>query len=232
MSHTILPGITTTRGSDWRAKVAEIEQLGLEVAALFPTVLDLPTRRELYAALEQTPLQRIPHVHLRDDMERWELQYFQERWHTVAFNLHATEAGLQLIRRAPEYAAAIHLENTHSLTPLFMEGLTLCGGLCLDFSHWQDFGRLVGEPSYAQLDVLASRYPIGCCHVSAVVAQGWRRSENEPLHYNRHYFTVLSELSYLTDYRQYLPSLISLELENSLAEQLMAKKYLRELLAL
>ncbi|MDZ4384981.1 MAG: hypothetical protein U0944_01030, partial [Candidatus Moranbacteria bacterium] len=83
----ILLGLTTTLGSDWRMKAEEIDRLGIKELALFLTCLGSEDRRELYGLLENTSLESIPHVHLRDDMELWELDYLVEKYHTQVFNI-------------------------------------------------------------------------------------------------------------------------------------------------
>jgi hypothetical protein len=65
MERKILLGLTTTPRSDWREKIREIDELGLEEAALFPTFIHLPERKELYGLLEKTGIKKAPHVHLR-----------------------------------------------------------------------------------------------------------------------------------------------------------------------
>lgn len=227
--HIILPGITTTEGADWRTLVAEAAELGLTTAALFPTLLKPAERRELYEALEQTELQTLPHVHLRDDMERWEMEYLVERWQAEVFNLHPTEAGVALLERLPEYRDRIYLENGRTITPLHRDGLQRCAGVCLDFSHWEDFGYTRNNEGYGEFAAVVQAHGVGCCHISAVIREGWRHPvRSDEVRYNRHYFEELAEFDYLTRYREYFPSYLSIELENSLSEQLLVKAYLEE----
>lgn len=231
--HLILPGLTSTSGADWRSFVVEAKALGLTQAALFPTVLKQPEREELYAALEQTTLQTLPHVHARDDFEPWEFEYFTNRWQTEVFNLHPSEAGIACLRRVPQFASRLFLENTYTITPLHLEGLKLCGGLCLDFSHWEDFGVMHNAEGYDQLPALVTSHTVGCCHLSAIVREGWWHPvRNDKLRYNRHFFERLEEFDYLAAYRPYFPRYLSLELENPLAEQLQVKAYLEQTLHL
>lgn len=225
--HIILPGLTTTAGADWRSMIAEIAPLGLHEAAFFPTCLRRAERREAYTLLEQTPLRALPHVHLRDTMTPDEVEYLARRWHTEVFNLHATPAALVLIAACPQYRRRIFLENVRTLTPLFHEGLGSCGGVCLDYSHWEDFGRIRGEQTYEGFESVVQEATVGCCHVSALVREGWwHPGRNDHWRYNRHRFEQLREFDYLEEYRQYFPRYLSLELENPLREQLAVKAHL------
>jgi hypothetical protein len=229
--HIILLGLTTSAGSDWRAKIAESAELQLSALALFATGIGLEERQELYALLEASSLQALPHVHLRHDTEAWEVDYFVERWRTEVFNLHAMPEALSLLGRCPQHRSSIYLENGSSLTPLFLECLASCAGLCLDFSHWADHGEKRGNEGYELLPALAKQHPVGCCHLSAIVPEGWWEPvRNDHWRHSRHWFEDLREFDYLRAYRRYFPHYLSLELENSLVEQLEAKAYAEELL--
>jgi len=78
------------------------------------------------------------------------------------------------------------------------------------------------------MDRLFGRFPVGCCHLSAVrvgVPNQWSGQ------WDHHEFARLSDLDYLAVYRKRLPARwASLELENGLEEQLEAIDYLGGLL--
>jgi len=218
----ILLGLTTTPGSDWREKTREIDFLGLKEVALFPTFLSIKERRELYALLEGTGLREIPHVHLRDDMEEWEINYFLERWKTQLFNIHQTET---LLKQEPikKRIKQLFVENQEQITDDFKKTLKESAGLCVDFSHWkvrQDNRR----KGYFEFENLFEKYPIGCCHISAV-RKRWGLFWEDA-----HYMKKISELDYMEEFVQYLPKIVSLELENSFVQQLKAKEYLEKMI--
>ena len=50
--------------------------MGIEEIAVFPTVLDKEDRKKLYDIIRNTKIKRIPLVHLRDDMDVKELDFF------------------------------------------------------------------------------------------------------------------------------------------------------------
>jgi hypothetical protein len=228
--YRILPCLTTTPAANWRSLLSEIALQELTEIALFLTCVTVDERRDLYDLLAGTAVHRIPHVHLRDDAEAWELDYLADRYGTYLFNLHPSPAGLALLEQLPHYADRLYLENVKALDEGFYEGVRRCGGLCLDFSHWVDFGLIQRLPQYDAFPQVLAEVPIGCCHVSAIVAEGWTDDRGKR-HYNRHYFERLEELDYLFEQRAYLPPIVSLELENSIAEQLQAVAYLQRLLA-
>ncbi len=93
MVKNILLGLTTiTVGGEWKKKVKEIDELGVKEIALFPTGLNIAERKELYQLLENTKLEKIPHVHLRDDMKCDELDYLVNRFKAEVFNVHSEKS--------------------------------------------------------------------------------------------------------------------------------------------
>lgn len=88
----ILLGLTTTPKSNWIRKIDQIDEYKIKKIALFPTFLKIEDRKELYDLLEKTCLEEIPHVHLRDDMEEWELEMYIQKYNTQVFNIHGEHA--------------------------------------------------------------------------------------------------------------------------------------------
>ena len=225
----LLPAITTTRGSDWRGKIKEIDKLGLKQVAIFPTCLKKPERQEMFSLLKQSKLEAIPLVHLRTDMDFEEIDWLIENYQTRVMNLHSPQEYKHLVdyHKAP-YGQMIYLENVYSLG-FTEEELKKWPGICLDFSHLENVRRL--EPdNFLWLEELLKKYPIGCNHISAVADQRYTDSWGYNV-YARHYFEIMAEFDYLKAYTaNYFSSYIGLELENTLEEQLKVKDYIIDLL--
>ncbi|MDP1833369.1 MAG: hypothetical protein Q8L11_00355 [Candidatus Moranbacteria bacterium] len=227
----ILLGLTTTLGSDWRMKAEEIDRLGIKELALFLTCLGSEDRRELYGLLENTSLESIPHVHLRDDMELWELDYLVEKYHTQVFNIHPKKSHYPLVNDLSKYNKRIYIENTPDELPAFDE-LESYGGVCLDTSHWENW-ILEGSPACKRksdgIKKILNLFPAGCAHISAISAglhDDPDKKYPDRKEYSSHWLDNLSEVDYVKKYRVYLPKIVSIELENPLEEQLEIKKYL------
>lgn len=232
----ILLGLTTITPGEWRNKVKEIDELGLKEMALFPTCLDLPRRQELYNLLEKTGLAEIPHVHIREeDTQGWEFDYLIKRYKTQVFNLHASEEAAASIKRNRKHKNLIYVENRF-MDDNLAEIAASSGGVCLDLSHWENYGFLKKYPGYAELPELLKKYKIGCNHISAIkpikVPCHDQLSGRDYFDYADHNLTDLSELDYVKKYKNYLADIISIELENPLRRQLEVKKYLEEILGL
>jgi len=215
----ILPGLTTTSGSDWREKIREIDRLGVRELALFPTCLPPAERKTMYELLEQTGLETIPHVHLRNDFTRQELEYLTEKYQTRVFNTHS-EKQFKILDDWSDWMDRIYIENA-TFIPDRAE-LERFAGLCLDFAHWEN-GRLQVEPVYSDFREKCRKYRIGCCHVSAIKTD--LIVDEDPLDprengYDCHWLDELAEVDYMQKYTEFLPEIVSIELENPLARQL------------
>lgn len=223
----ILLGLTTTSRSDWREKIKETELYNIKEIALFPTVLLPEERKKLYQLLEKSPVEKITLVHLRSDMEIWELDYLTERYKTEVFNIHPIKKH-PLKHDYSKYANKIYIENLTELPRI--PNLKKFAGLCLDFSHWEDkASTIVGYDK--EIRSLIKKFKIGCCHIS--VTKSYLQKDPGRLgkfEYSSHWLDDLSELNYIKKYLVFLPEIISIELENSFVEQLKAKKYLEKMI--
>ena len=228
----ILPGLTSTKKERIPAFLADMRRHGVKSIALFPTCLTRSERQALYAELEGVPGLGIPHVHLRSDCGAEEIEYLAGRFGTEAFNIHPRASTHPFGPLPPERASSIYVENVDvppEEAELEGDGGPAPGGLCPDFSHLEN-ARLMGMGEYVStMDRLFGRFPVGCCHLSAVrvgVPNQWSGQ------WDHHEYARLSDLDYLAGYRDRLPARwASLELENGLEEQLEAVDYLGGLLA-
>lgn len=224
----ILLGLTTM--TDWRSKVAEINEYRIEEIALFPTAIVKKERGELCRLLEGTSVKNIPHVHLRNDMDIDELEYFIKRYKTEIFNIHPQNSAHSFVSDYSKYASIIYVENIEEA--LSEEELNKCGGICVDFSHWED-NVLRKNPAYSDFLNKVKKFKVGCSHISAIKKEA--RPDEDPtlkgqMTYTDHTFKDLSEFDYIKKYINYLPDLISIELENPIKEQIKVREYLEKLI--
>lgn len=225
----IIPAITTTRGSDWRAKIKEADELGLTEIALFPTVLGKEKREELYRLLGRSNIKSIPFVHLRSDMEFGELDYFTENYGTKAFCIHTErEFPFSYDYSKSKYNNSIFIENVYFS---FDEAeLKRFGGICLDISHLENDRRLNREIFDSNAGIL-SRCAIGCNHISAV-SESTYIDETGRKRCSPHRLSNFSELDYLKNYPlEYFSPYIAIELEDSLKRQTEARDYIAGLIS-
>lgn len=230
VSLTSLAAISEFDLSGWRPKIQEIKKFGLTEIALFLTGLQKEERKELYEALENTSIKIIPHVHLKTDMSLEELDYLSERYKVEVFNLHST-AEWPLMYDYGKYFEKIFIENCWNVPK--EEEIKKFGGLCVDFAHWEG-KRLENDLNYDKnMTYAVENYRIGCAHVSVIKDKPTPVVINKNLlMYDSHEMESLRELDYIKRYKKYLPNIISIELENSIKEQIEAKKYLEKILNL
>lgn len=239
----ILLGLTTTRNSNWREKIKEINKYNIKEIALFPTCLEKEQRQELYGLLENSPLKKIPHVHLRNDMDVFELDYLVQRWGTEVFNIH-TKKSYPFLHDLSKYAAKIFVEN-HEIVfdgKKYLSGdylpskkdLQKWAGLCLDVAHREDFllkQEIVAKKAEDKIIKLLEKFKIGCCHISAIQNKPQKdMAKKGAWQFSYHTMNELQELDYVKKYVDILPDIISIELENSFKKQLEAKKYLEKII--
>lgn len=233
MRNKILLGLTTTPKSDWQEKVKEIEKFGIKELALFPTFLEIDERKKLYELLSKTNLEKIPHVHLRDDMEEWELDLFYEKYNSRLFNIHPNKAGLKFTENS-KYKGNIFVENLFKLDYIYFDILDKCAGLCIDFSHWEDRGKIMKSEGYKKMEEIINKYKIGCCHVSSISEEPFEdvdyQTGEKVLFRDNHLMSNISQMDYIEKYVKYFPEYVSIELENSFEKQLEVKEYLEKII--
>ena len=228
-------GLTTITEGEWKNKVREIDELGLNEIALFPTSLEYQERQELYQLLEKTKLQKIPFVHLRDDMQIEELDYLINQFGAEIFSVHSENDQYPSTLDYKNYFSKIYVENTIINTPTEND-LKRYIGLCFDFAHWESAVITEGKNGQtdARLKAFAEKYKIGVNHIGSIkpekIIYHDRNMNVDFFGYDSHLLDSLSELDYLKKYKNYLADIISIELENTLKRQLDVKKYLEKII--
>lgn len=224
----ILPTITAINKSRWRKKIEETEKLKLREVFLFLTPLDIKERREMYELLNKTKVEKIPFVHIRSDMELWELDYLIEHYKTEIFNIHSIRQ-YPLLYNYDKYKHMIYIENS-TVFPLQEKEIKDFAGICLDISHLENT-RLIDQNAYEDNINLLEKYPIGCNHISAIKKLPFSKKDSPRLRHDCHDLEDLSELDYVKTYPlNYFSPFIAIELEDSIKEQLNAKDYIIDLL--
>src|SRR6056297_399708 len=223
----ILPSVTTLppekNSNSWKEKIEEIKELNLKEASLFLTGLPPDQRRECYKLLEETPLENIPHVHLKDDMTQEELDYLVSRFGVEVFNSHPIREHPPLYDWS-KHLDRIYIENTRYLPD--RKELKEFAGLCLDFVHWEN-ALLMGYSNYDPLSELVKDFVVGCGHLSPIKSE-LHKNQDESFDYDSHYMEELKEFDYFQKYLKYSPPIISIEVNNSLKDQLRIKKYMED----
>jgi hypothetical protein len=218
----LLPCITTW-SVDWAAWIKDADRLGIKSIGLFLTGLILKDRPEIYKALEESKIESIPFVHLKQDTTLEEMDYLINRWGTKAFNIH-TKREFPQTNDLSKYKDVIFVENTHSVFD--EEEIKKWAGICIDVSHIEEAKIMFTDIAEPNMEIM-KKYKIGCNHISP-------RKDNVATDSELKYAHVvedLSEFDYLKNYgARFFGPIISLEVRNPLNEQLPMLKYIVELL--
>jgi len=228
-------GLATTNKSSWQTKIEEIKKFDIEEIALFTTALDPEKRQDLYELLKDSPVKKIPFVHLRHDSSEEEIIYLINNYGTKLFNIHASPDTLENYKNFSIDKKMIFVENTDHLTDAFWPAVKEYGGVCLDFAHYEDYGKRQKDPTYENFEDELKSFKVGFAHISGVQDEKYTRHDSYfsfyDDHYSVHFLKKLSDLDYLKNYRHLFPEISAIELENSLEEQLKIKEYIeREIL--
>jgi len=233
----ILPTITTISNSDatisdsnWKSKIKEIRDFNIKEVAVFPTCLNKKERKELYKLLENSPIESIPFVHLREDMQTDELEYFIKNYGTEVFNMHS-EKEYPYIEDYLKFKEKICIENVYY--PLDEKEIKIFFGICVDFSHLEN-DRLLYKKKFKHNMQIMKKFPIKCGHISAIKKEIHvdfkSKYDSFNIRHDFHCLEELSELDYLKNYPlKYFSGYIAIELENSIKEQLKVKNYIEKL---
>lgn len=226
----ILVSITSTgKDLDWEKKIKQIEDLGIQEIALFPTDIDFLKRKELYSLLEKSKIKKIPFVHLRSDMDVKEVDYLANRFGAEIFNIHGSNSHTPLENSLEKFVGQIYVENQFSV---FSDNdLKSFAGICLDVSHLNDLVATKSKLAPYFSDLL-KKYPCHCGHISAVGKEFRFCQIDKKIFFSNHFYKKLSEFDYLKQYEDILPPLMALELENDIFEQMKAKEYIEKLLSI
>ncbi len=215
----IYPSVVTY-GSDWMKMLKEVSNFKLTEISLFLTCVNYSERKKIYAALEKTKINNIPHVHIRHDMREEELDFLVSNYHTKAFTTHY-QYFLKSFSKS-KYRKQMYIENNgYTSTIKNLNVFKKVGGVCIDLSHLVHH-RNKSIDKYNTAVLAVKKYKVGCNHLSAVLSNGksW------------HKVSKLSDLDYLkTIAPNYFSDYICLELGNPIHQQLKFKKYIAELLA-
>lgn len=228
-NRTILFGLTTKQGANWREKVAELSELKITELALFLGGLKASERSDFFKALEASPVTSIPCVHLSDDFTPAEADYCISKYKTKFFTCHADAAGYAVLDKLPKHHSLIYLENPEdpkllsnfSLATLSTHQVT---GLCIDLSHAASTEK-TNKTKYKELLAMAGKLPITVNHISGVRSHTiWKFIQRAKSH---HEIVSLTEFDYLKSLpKEFFGKYLCIELDNTFLEQYEVKQYL------
>lgn len=215
----IFLSITGEGSLDWSNKLKEINKLKIKKVAVFLERFDKKERDNLYRLLEKSSIKEVPFVHLRDDVEAREIEYFIKKYKTKYFSIH--EEHFKILNKWKGYWDKIYLEMNYDSKINKDVKVRKIGGFCIDLAHFKcSIARGTEEAYYAYLR--KNKIKFTCNHLNGYDPVKRR---------DKHIVTSLKDFDYLTTLPKYIfGKVIALEVDNSIKEQIKFKKYLIKIL--
>jgi hypothetical protein len=218
-SQKIYLSITGATNADWQNKLREIEEFKITEVAVFLSMFDKKERNHLYKFLLKSSIKRVPLVHLKDDSDSGDIEFFVKNFQTECFNIH--ERFFKILDQWKGYWDRVYLEMNYDNVVIKDVDVKKIAGFCVDFSHLK---TAIARGS-KEADYILSRKEkmnVVCNHLN-----GYDPIKNE----DKHTITDLKDFDYLTALPKYVfGDIIALEVYNSIKEQLKFKEYLVRLL--
>lgn len=221
ISDKILISITGRKPSDWKNKLLEIKKIKLTRVALFLEFYTSKEKRKIYEALLESNIKEIPLVHIRNDMDKEELEFLEKNFKTKCFTIH--EESFKYLDKWKGFHKKLYLElNYDNHLPKIVH-VKKIGGFCIDLSHFKasEERNKTKDFKYINQRKNIHKYFVGN-HLN-----GYSYTRKRDLHTIR----TLKDFDYLKEIPKYLfGKYIAIEVFNSISEQIKYKKYLIKLL--
>jgi len=219
-SERILVGITGFRDRDWKSKLEEINEFKLTKVSLFLERFKEKQRRKIYPALLDSKIKHIPLVHIRHDMDKKELTFLAKNFGSSYFTIH--EDSFRIMKKWKGFYKDLYLEmNYDGFVPKSVE-VARIGGFCVDLSHFKASATEWSDDFDYIFERRETSHYFDCNHVN-----GYDPEKNSDMHIVK----SLKNFNYLKTLPKFLfGDIISIEVDNSIADQLRFKEYLVKLL--
>jgi hypothetical protein len=218
-SKRIFPSLTGFVNFDWQKQLEEINALELTEVAVFLSAFNKKERNHLYKFLLKSSIKKVPLVHLRDDSDSTDIEFFVKNFQTECFNIH--ERFFEILDQWKGYWDKIYLEMNYDNVIMKDVDVKKIAGFCVDFSHLKT-AIVRGSKEANYILSRKGQINIACSHLNGF----------DPIKNNdKHTITGLEDFDYLTTLPKYVfGNIIVLEVYNSIKEQLEFKEYLIKLL--
>jgi hypothetical protein len=216
-NHQILVSITGSTNHDWQAKLAEIQKRKIREIALFMECFQPKNKRwNIYRALQKSCVEKIPLVHIRNDMAKDELLFLQKNFKTRYFTIH--EDSFKIMKKWQGFYKNLFLEfNTDNYLAQNVK-IEKIGGFCLDLSHFKASEEKWSREFEYVLKNRKNKNIFACNHLN-----GYDYKKNCDLHT----VTSLKQFRYLKTLPKFVfGKVMALEISNSISDQLTLKRHL------
>jgi hypothetical protein len=215
----ILLSITGKENVDWQNKLNEINQLKIEKAAVFLSQFEKKERDNFYRFLLRSSIKEIPFVHLREDVESKEIEFFINNFKTRYFNIH--EDHFQHLDKWQGFLDKLYLEMDFNSQIAKDVKVRRIGGFCVDLAHFKSAIVRGAEEAY-YIFLRKNKIEFACNHLGGY---------SEELMSDIHKIKDIKSFDYLNTLPKYVfGKVMALEVENSIKEQIVFRDYIFKIL--
>jgi hypothetical protein len=220
MEEKILLSITGNKDEHYLDKMREIKERNINRVALFLECFSLDQRKNIYSELKKSKIKEIPLVHIRDDMDRNELEVLFDNYKSTYFTIH--ENHFDVLSKWSGFERNLFLEMSTDNIVAENVDVDKIGGFCVDLAHYQkqkdkktvDYDYVYNRRNEKNL--------FRCNHLS-----GYSLEEMTDLHW------VNNESDF--DYLKKMPRFVfgdcmAIEINNSIEDQLKFRKHISKLI--
>lgn len=223
MAKNILIGLTGENANDLLLKIKEADDFKIKEASLFlEMIFERSDRQKIYNSLLRSKIKNIPLVHIRDDMEKDELNFLKNKYKTKYFTIHEKNFQQNDILKWKGFYKDLYLEMNFDNFVSKKVKVEKIGGFCVDLAHFKAGMENLSKDFEYVFDKKSEAKYFDCNHLN-----GYNPSTNCDMH------TIhsLKDFDYLKTLPKFLfGKCIALEVNNSIAKQLEFKKYLANLI--
>lgn len=214
----ILLGITAKKGKGWETKIKDIKKYKITRFALFLEEIERRYRKKLYRKLLNNNFD-IPFVHIREDVDKEELEFLSKNFKTEYFNIHETH--FHLLKEWNGFHENIYLElNYDDYIPKNVD-INKIGGFCINLSHFKASEKKQSKEYKYVIKRKNYKSKFVCNHLN-----GYSYKNNSDMHQ----VSGVKDFDYLINLPKFVfGKIIALEMYNSISEQLKFKRYLTKL---
>jgi hypothetical protein len=217
-SKEILVGITGKNVQELKEKIIEIEKFKIKKVSLFLTFLNPIEKKKIYELLFSSNIKEIPLVHLRNDMNKKEINLFVKKFNTKCFTIH--ESSFKYLKKWKGFKKKLFIEFNYDNKISKKVDVDKIGGFCIDLSHFK-----------ASEERQTKEYLYILKHKNNLFFGNHLNGYNPKTKRDMHFVNSIKNFDYLKTLPRFIfGKYIALEMFNQISEQLKYKKYLEKIL--
>jgi hypothetical protein len=219
-SKRLFLSITGDTEKEWRDKLNEINNLGLDTVALFLECYHKRQRALIYEALVNSSIKHIPLIHIRNDMDREEIAYLSDKYNKPYLTVH--EDSFKIMEKWCGFYKQLYLEFNYDDYISNDVKVKRIGGFCVDLAHFKVAEEKWSKEFEYTLQRRCKSNLFACNHLS-----GYSFKQNTDEHYpdSPKYFDYLKTLPDFV-----FGEVIAIEVFKSIKQQIEYKKYILKIL--